>query len=45
MGNNVITPINKDLFIELWETIKQSQIEKEIWMKIKFFTEILVYKI
>ena len=28
--NKAITPINKDLLIELWETINQRQIEKEI---------------
>ena len=35
IGNNVITPINKDFFIELGETINQSQIEREILIKIK----------
>ena len=28
--NSVVTPINTDLFIELWETLSQSQIEKEV---------------
>ena len=35
IGNKVITPINKDFFIELGETINQSQIEREILIKIK----------
>ena len=30
IGNKVIAPINKDLFIELWKTISQNQIEREI---------------
>ena len=37
IGNKVITPINKDFFIELGETINQSQIEREILIKIKIF--------
>ena len=28
--NSVVTPINTDLFIELWETLNQSQIEKQV---------------
>ena len=45
IGNKIITPINKDLFIELWKTINQSQIQIEISMKMKIFTKILVYEI
>ena len=39
IGNKVIAPINKDLLIELWETISQSQIEIGIWMKMKIFDQ------
>ena len=30
IGKKVITPMHKDLFIELWETINQSETEREI---------------
>ena len=45
IGNKVIAPINKDLVLELWETINQSQTESEIRMKMEIFTQVLAYKI
>ena len=38
IGNILTTPINTDLFTKLWETINQSQTEREIQMKMKIFT-------
>ena len=29
IGSKLITPINKDLFTELWRTINRSQIERK----------------
>ena len=45
VGNKVITPINKDFFIELWETTNQYQIEKDLNENKFFYRNTCLYDI